>query len=411
MRQRRVALSAVVVLVWLLVGGSAEGAAVRWTANGTADFTYDASVEVSGGPATGFKPESKLFVTADDVWWGVLGDSAGVAVYRLGNHAWTPAFRLPGSDPWEKADTVLSGTTLWVSLRDDRSTTDNPRRSRLYRLEYDGAGGWSQTVAPVSITTARPETLTIDRAANGRIWTAFVVNGAIRIGRLSTSGTSFAFATLPGVGTPSPDDIAQVIAFQDSQGAKIGVLWSDQVSGRDLLAWRSAASTLPLDQGWTVETAWGGGVGCSGSLCADDHINAKTVGGTLYAVIKTSLNDATNPDPSAPLIVVLRRSENGDWTSYPVSPVADNASRPVLVLAPSLDRMFVFAERNFQGTYMWESSLATPAFDPPVAWTVSGKSPIGNPTATKQPVDTATGLIVETSIAKTHTYWHNEVVL
>ena len=401
---------AVALASMLLFAGVAVAAPVMWAPSGAADFSYGSSVDVAGGPATGFKPESKLFVTPDNQWWAVLGNASGVAVYRLQDHGWTPVYQLPGSDPWEKADTVLSGSTLWVSLRDNRSTTDNPRRSRLYRLGYDGAGGWSATGPVVSITTARPETVTIDLAANGRLWTAFILNGAIRVGRLAANGASFAFATLPGVTAPAADDIAQVIAFTDAQGAKIGVLWSDQATGRDLLAWRLAKSTRPPAEGWTVETAWGGGVGCSDPLCADDHLNAKTVDGALYAVVKTSLNDAASPDPGAPLIVVLRRSPTGSWTASTVSTVAENSSRPVLVLAPSLDRMFVFAERNFQGTYMWDSLLSDPAFGAATPWTVSGVKPIGNPTATKQPVDATTGLVVETSLGTTHTYWHNELV-
>jgi hypothetical protein len=399
----------VVLLSIFLSPGGAAASPVMWASSGAADFTYGPSVEAAGGPATGFKPESKLFVTADNVWWGVFGDESGVALYRLRDHAWTSVYRLPGSDPWEKADTVLSGSTLWVSLRDSRLTADNPRRSRLYRLTYDGSGAWSLAAPVVSITTARPETVTVDVAANGRLWTAFIVNGAIRVGRLATSGSSFAFVTLPGVSPPAADDIAQVVAFSDAQGAKIGVLWSDQATGRDWLAWRFATSTQPLGVGWTIETAWGGGVGCSGSLCADDHLNAKTADGVLYAVVKTSMNDAASPDPGAPLIVLLRRSASGMWTSTTVSTVAENASRPVLVLAPSRDRMFVFAERNFRGTYVWDSSLSAPAFGTATAWTVSGSKPIGNPTATKQAVDATTGLVVETSLGSTDTYWHNEL--
>jgi len=249
--------------------------------------------------------------------------------------------------------------------------------------------------------------------AQDRVWATFIQNGAIRVGRLQTSGTSWAFITLPGVTAPSPDDLSQIVAFRDRQGAKIGVMWSDQALGIQRFAWRFAGSTLPLSEGWTIETAYGSGVGCSGPLCADDHINMKATGRQLFGVVKTSMTDVPEPNPDDPLIVLLRRNAAGKWSSTTVSPVSQNASRPMLQLAPTLDRLYVFAQLDFSGTYYWQSSLSAPAFDSMATtpWTVDGTTSIGNPTGTKQPLSTATGLVVATSNNGADTYWHNQVSL
>jgi hypothetical protein len=191
-------------------------------------------------------------------------------------------------------------------------------------------------------------------------------------------------------------------------------MWSDQESDTNVFAWRYDTAD-PAGGSWQFETAYGDGVGGCGSRdrCADDHVNLKVFGGALYAVVKTSLDDDDDSDPTDPLIVLLRRSPSGAWTAYPVSPISQNASRPIVVLHPDADTIYVFAEKNFDGTYLWESSLSSPSFDSGSfrAWTVQGTNDVGDPTSTRQLVTAASGVVVETSFGSSkNQYWHNELL-
>jgi hypothetical protein len=180
------------VLGLVLIGTAAQAEVDKWTPAGQRDFVFGSQVVVSGGPATGHKPESKLFYTPDGRWWAVLGTSGdglrapGVWLNELASHVWQPVFKFqgPGADPWEKADSLFDDATnrLYVSLRDNRSVMGNPRVSHLYRLSYDGAGHWSLLSGPTRITTISPETLTIALDSTGRLWTTFRQGTAIKVG-------------------------------------------------------------------------------------------------------------------------------------------------------------------------------------------------------------------------------------
>ena len=405
--------------VLVLLGARAVGAfPPTLNSSGQADFTYGTQVESGGGPATGYKPESKLFYTADNRWWAVLGTSGGgstapgVHLYGLDTkHAWQPTLQLPGADPWEKADTLLDGDTLYVALRDNRSLSGNPRQSRLYELRYTGSGAWTVLSGPTVMTTANPETLTLARDSRGRLWTTYESSQAIRVGYTAPGGTAFTFTSLPTTAVDA-DDISTVIAFGSAaRGYKIGVLWSDQVARRDWFAWRFDADPIRSDT-WHIETAYGAGVGAcptvASSACADDHLNVKTSGDEVYAAVKTSLDGGT-PDPHDPLIVLLRRDAIGTWAAYPVSPVSQGATRPIVLLAPALDRIWVFAARS-GGVSVWESPFSAASFDSSasILWTKASSGTINNPTSTKQLVTGATGAVVETSKSSAHQYWHNE---
>ena len=400
--------------------------------SGKADFTYGARVDLSGGPATSAKPESKLFYTSDGRWWAALGTSGGfvrgsgfisggVYLYELGgDHDWRPRFRLRGSDAWAKADTLLVGDTLYVSLRDDRSTVGggfvvNRRVSSLYILSYLGRGRWVRRDGPDRITTADPEELTIARDSQRRVWVAFESNHRIKVGWRESSRNSFTIRELP-VPDVDTDDIAAVTAFgTEASGRKIGVVWSDQEAQRVWFAWRFDSDPIG-DTAWHIETAYGGGVGgcptATSTACADDHINVKVVGNDVWVAIKTSLDTELTPDPDDPLIAVLHRDASGTWSAVPAGTVAQNATRPILLLSPASDRLYLFATKG-SGVLAWDTALSAPSFagSVPVTWTKSdGLSDLNDATSTKQPIHPALGAVVETSSTSAHQYWHNAIL-
>jgi hypothetical protein len=398
-----------VALIGLLViAAPARAFPPRLFSSGQRNLIYGAQVDLFGGPGSGYKCESKLFYTPDGRWWAVLGSGNEVALHVLdASHLWQRRVGLPGADPWAKADTLLVGTTLYIALRDNGSLGSNHRESVLYSLSYLGNGSWTVPAGPTRISTANMETLTIARDSRGRLWSAYESGGMIHVGSTAPGETSFTDAVLPAAVVNS-DDIAAVTAFGGTAtSAKIGVLWSDQPASRFRFAWRDDGS--PIAPGsWHVETAYGAGVGGCTGRCGDDHIDIKVTGDGLYAAVKTNLDLAS--DPSAPLIVLLRRDARGVWTSFPVSPVADDATRPALLLSPALNRIWVFARKG-RGVYAWESQFTAPGFDSAgsVRWTrsVSGTD-INDPTTTRQAITAWSGAVVEASLEAAHEYWHNE---
>jgi hypothetical protein len=414
---------AAALVVGLLVAGlpAAQAFPTKLSANGQQDFNYGSSAQSSGGPATTTKPESKLFYTGDGVsepvrWWAVLGTSgqnapsAGVWLFELVNHAWVARMQLPGADPWAKGDTVFDGTTLYVSTRDQTaSAPGNPRQSSLYKIPYLGNGTFgTANIGPFPITTANIETLTIAVDTVERVWTTFEQGQQIKVAFTAAAGTSFSQPTTISQTNVNSDDISAITAFD----GKIGVFWSDQVARKDFFAWRSDdAAVNPLPP-WNVETAFGGGVGgcptASSGLCADDHMNLKVSGNEVYVAIKTSLGDGAGTSPSDPLITLLRRSANGSWASFPVSPVSQHATRPIMVLSPLQDRIWVWAQRARE-IDVWESSFTSPGFNSNgfVPWIANGGTS-NDATSTRQLTTSQTGTVVEASVNASTQYWHNE---
>jgi hypothetical protein len=417
---RRSARPAIVVLtvIAVVLGSATIGVALptKLTANGKLDFSYGSAVNSAGGPGTAYKPESKLFHTGDGLaqpvrWWAVLGTSgpspaAGVWLWELVNHDWTPRVQLPDADPWAKADVVLDDGVLYVSTRDNRSITGNPRQSSLYEIAYQGGGAWGLPSGPFPITTSSIETLTLARDTMGRLWVTFESGGKIKVGSTAPGGTSFSYTTVSATNVKA-DDISAVTAFAD----KIGVAWSDQNARKDFFAWRSDAQAV--DSPWTVETAYGGGVGgcptATSALCADDHLNVKVAGSTIYVAIKTSLNDASPDDPSDPLVTLLRRTPDGTWSSFPVSTVAQDATRPVTVLSPDQNAIWVFATRGSE-VDVWESAFDAPGFTSTAfsPWLKASSRSMNDATSTKQVTTSLTGTVVMASVKGRTEYWHNE---
>jgi len=370
------------------------------------------AVTSRGAEATGQKPESKLFYTQDDVWWSVLGlaknVTPGVYLFRLGATGWTPVLMLPGSDPWAKADTLYDAVTggLLVTLRDNKPSTDtNPRQSMLYRLTYDGLGGWTISPDQTLITKANVETITVAKDTVGRIWVAYEQATRIKAGYLLPGAAAFKFQRVSETGVVS-DDIAAVVAYGPG---RIGVFWSDQASHRFLFASRADTAKLARTS-FTIEEAFGPATGCpttTSMACADDHVNIKAVGDTLYAVVKTSLNDAVPADPADPLIVVLKRTSTG-WTPFEVSDVAANFTRPIVVVDPGADLLHVFANILGGDTYVWNAAASSPVFSGPLPWTTDDTYTLSNPTSTKQTVSSTTKTVVMTSTpGAPHRYWYN----
>jgi hypothetical protein len=389
-------------------------------ASGQADFTYGPGASSTSGPAsaqngTGMEAESKLFYTEDGTWWGVLGTdnpTPGVFLYHLVNGQWEQVLQLPGSDPWMKADVLYDSATskLYVSLRDSKSLTDNPRISELYVLTHQSDGSWTVDSGPTLITKANPRNLTIALDSQGRVWTTYESGGHIKVGFTKPGGTSFSFSNIPWTSLTSKDTSAVVSFGTAATGFKIGVMWDDTNTKQYGFAWRNDSD--PTGTPWNIETAYGNGVGgcptATTSECANYHISIRSNGDDVYAALKLMSQNSTNPND--PMIVVAHRDPLGVWSASTVSIKKQNASREILVLAPAQDRVYVVAENAKKGLYVWEGTLSTLQFDPLVnsQWSIPNENLHTDPTSTKQSLGADGSAVVESSQGSINQYWRNE---
>jgi hypothetical protein len=89
--------------------------------------------------------------------------------------------------------------------------------------------------------------------------------------------------------------------------------------------------------------------------------------------------------------------------------VSQHATRPIVLLAPDRDRVWVFATKG-SGIVVWESLLSALQFDPAafIPWIDSSSAgAINDATSTKQPIVAGVAAVVEGSSASLHQYWHN----
>jgi hypothetical protein len=415
------AITTLAIIAGVLIGGALPASAFPTTlsTNGQMDFVFGSAVNSAGGSGgTVYKPESKLFYTGDGSsegirWWAVLGTSgpspaAGVWLFELVNHNWVARVQLPQADPWAKADALFENNTLYVTTRDDLATAGgNVRQSSLYELPYNGGGAWGTAQGPFPITTGSIETLTLARDSADRLWVTYESGQQIKVGYTAPGGTSFTFMTVSKTNVKA-DDISTITAFG---GNRIGVYWSDQNARKDLFAWRLDSD--PVTAPWTYETAFGGGVGgcptATSDLCGDDHMNLKVYQDQIYVSVKSSLNDASPSNPNDPLNLLLRRSSSGTWSAFPVNTVSQNVTRPITLLSPSQDKIWVWGTRGSE-VDVWESSFTSPSFSSGafIPWTKGSSAAPADPTSTKQLVTAASGAVVESSTSSKTQYWHNE---
>ena len=255
------------------------------------------------------------------------------------------------------------------------------------------------------------KTIVLDKDTTGKLWVTHTQGSKVYVNRSLDShqkwGTPF---VLPVKGTSvSPDDISAVVAF-DSQ---IGVTWSNQVDSAMYLATHKDGDS---DNVWQESRT-----AIQGLKLADDHINLKALpagdsSGKVFAAVKTSLDDLSNPNPNAPQIMLLVLGQDGEWTSYVFGRVGDHHSRPIMMLDEEHRELYMFATAPTGGGTIYYKQTGLDSISFP-----SGKGTpfiqsatdthIDDATSTKQNLRSATGLAVLASDSESKYYLHNAVDL
>lgn len=412
----RLGLFAAVALA--LLGGLLQPASAATLDVGFRDHSYGPAVS-----PTAEKPQSKLW-HAGGRWWGVLWDPAakrytihGFNLATQATNAWTSTGVTVDQRPHSQADALWDGQAqkLYVltHLKSGVSTAD--KGMRVQRFGF--SGGVYQQELVHTVANAQVESASLDKDSTGRLWvtyTASVSGGRLVMVAHTTTGDSAwtAPSVLPvdaEAALTSSDDISTVVAYGDTGGRRIGVLWSNQRTSSIYFA--SHADGAPTTS-WTMTTI------CRTSMCPDDHLNIKSVdadaSGHVYAVVKTSLNDKSPRIPDDPLIVVYRLSPSGGWSSSTAWTVGEgNMTRPLIVLDSQNRQAHAFAAPCCSGGAIYRKQASFDDFTFPRGnGTVFMRSAvstekINNPTSTKQTVNGSTGLLVLAGMNATREYVHN----
>src|SRR5215218_345759 len=383
---------------------------------GYRDFSFSAN---SVDNPTGEKPQSKLWFN-DGTWWASMFNRTveEYHIYRYDRttHAWSDTGTLIDERNSSKADTLWDGKHLYVASVGE-SSTNTAHGARILRYSYDPATKRyaRDSGFPVTITSGGLETIVLDKDTTGKLWVTYTQNKQVYVNR--TLGNDQTWSTpfvVPVKGTSvSADDISSVVAF-DSQ---IGVMWSNQVDSAVYFATHTDGDPDDVWQG--SRTA------IQGPNYADDHISLRSLQaadstGRVFAAVKTSLNDVANPNPNAPLIFLLVRDRDGNWTNHVFGRVGDNHTRPIVMLDEEHLDLYMFATApccTGGAIYYKKTSLNDVSFSEGVG-TPFIQSPtdtnINDATSTKQNVSSATGLMVMASSGHVVSgstgsgyYWHN----
>jgi hypothetical protein len=353
--------------------------------------------------------QSKVWY-AGGIWWGALfyPDTGDYFISSLD----------PETQSWTRTTTKVDARNnakidaLWDEKSNKLYTVATMARSDaeivVRRFSFSNGGFTLDddfTQEPVASTGAVDGVVTIAEDTLGILWVSFV----------PFAGEKFVYVTHS---SPDPEDrwvtpyvvsdpavplkdeeISTVVAF----GGQIGVMWSDQ----DLDTVRFARHV-----DGTADSEWFQEVAFSAPGGADNHIDLKSDSeGRVYAAIKTSFHE-----PGEPLLVLLIRYQDATWASTTFSTVADNQTRPKVIVDQSTGTLVYFAsdyELN-RGTsggriYYKRVPLDNLLFEPGKGEVVigGGENPaLNNVSSTKQPIADGMGILVIAGDDQTRMYWH-----
>jgi hypothetical protein len=285
--------------------------------------------------------------------------------------------------------------------------------ARLFRFSYDPGTRTYQLDPgfPATVHNGSTESITLAKDSTGELWVTYTQGSQVWVDRTVGSDAEWGEPfVLPVSGAAAHyDDISAVTTLN---GDEVGVMWSNQVTRKFYLAVHHDGDP---DATWTAEVAYGGGVGGCSAGCANDHLNVKQLAsdgsGRVFAAIKTA-----NRNTGQPFVLLLVRNRQGTWSSHVFGTVEELHTRPMILVDEEHRRLFMFAVAPEVGgaIYYKETSTDAIAFPSgPGTPFIAGAADadISNPTTTKQPVDSHTGLVVLASANTNARYWHNVMSL
>lgn len=328
--------------------------------------------------STADKPQSKVW-KHDGYWWAVIPDSLGTHICKLVDNNWVRGHKLSSIKRW-KADTKNVGDTTYILLFEDDV-------SKIVTVEYAPDTETYSEIGRTNISTTGVETATIDIDSQNRMWLAYQKSNDIKVQYSDPPYSSWS-SSIDLETSVDSDDICAVVAFEDDEGKKIGVMWSDQDEDRFGFAYHLDGDD-PEASNWTME------IPIYDNNVPDDHINfAVASNGTLYAAVKTSYN--VYNDDLKPQLALLVRRPSGSWEFHGVRnwEAPESPSRPIALLDETNGKItIVYTSNENGGDIMYKtSSTSSIDFSPGDGGTIlipatSDSTLLNNTTSTKQCFD------------------------
>ncbi|MET4591928.1 hypothetical protein [Arthrobacter sp. 754] len=407
----------------------------------SADPVYGTqSMAYSGvsNPPTSDKPQSKLWWN-DGTWWADMWKTGtGWSIYRLdrASGTWVDTGVVNDVRGSTLADTLWDGSHLYIASHVVTITGDGtPKPSlsgqpaKLYRYSYSGGRYTLDSGFPTQITNNSSESMTIDIDSTGVVWATWTqvagdatsgFTNTVYVNNADNEGANWATPYVIPVANPNPapDDISAVVAYGNN---KLGVMWSDHLTGAMWWATRTDGTAPNAASSWKVQPA------IQGKGQSDDHLNLKTLQadstGRVFAAVKTSLNDIS-PDPTLPqLLLLVFKPGTGAFSRSTISVAGDCVSRPQIVLDTqnNLIRAFQTAPPTsvtgcaYSGVagsiYEKTASMDNPVFaagrGTPVIQSASSSN-MNDVTTSKQSVNSTTGIVVMASDNVARRYWFSD---
>jgi PKD repeat protein len=415
--------------------GPARTDAATGVIAGFRDFVYGDAP--GGDDVTAGTVQSKLWYH-DGRWFGILFDPSSTtnAKYRIwrfdmATQNWTSTVTPVDDRNRSHADVVSTadGTIYVASARaeDVVEPIDTTRNLRIYKYTYVPAtqsyaivAGFPKLVPSTGAGTGY-STIAVD--STGRVWVVFTQANRIRISSSGDDGVTWSTPIdIPGQGNNVlGEDIAAIAPMSGAGTDGVGVLWSNQSATDRAFYFAAHVDGQPVGTWGAREIALGDPV--TPDYSADNHISLKTdASGNLIAAVKTAYDDDPAPDNAGdPLIDVLKRTGSpavaGTWAEHPVTTVAIEGTRPVLVLDDAADEANVFitdptlaSPTTDQAIYRRTAPLSSLDFGTPSIGTAfidsATEKAINDATSMKQMTTAASGILVEATNIPTFTYLH-----
>ncbi len=381
----------------------------------TGDVGYVGPSYAGVSAPTADKPQSKLWHHFGR-WWGVLFDpvSDDYTIHRFNwsTNTWTNTGVFVENRNRTHSDALSVGNALYVATGLIPGASSSDSSAYLRRYTYDPAAQRYNPDAgyPVELHGGALESIVIDIDTSGTLWATFTVANSsggrkVMVTHSTTDDRTWVapyVVPTAGAATLTSDDISAVVAFR----GQIGVMWSNQ--NEDAMYFATHADGAP-DNAWQLTPA------LQGPRYADDHINLKSLQagpeGEVLAAVKTELQQG-----GAPLVLLLVL-DKGSWSRHTFGTVGEDHTRPLVIVDDENREAYMFAASpccSGGSIYMKQSPLAHISFPSGLGTpfiSSSSNTTVNNPSSTKQPVNSTTGLLVIAGDDGTSRYLHNTIAL
>ncbi|MFL5683389.1 MAG: hypothetical protein ACJ77O_09625 [Chloroflexota bacterium] len=374
---------------------SSAGLAIRPAAQPASAIQFDGPSFGTDPPArpTVEKPQSKLWFHAGS-WWAAMLSDGKFTVHQLdeSGHRWVDTGTIIDARPFAHLDALPVDDKVYIVGAGPVPYASH--QARLTRLSFD-AKAHRYTVDsgfPVDLSDHGMISAVIARDGAGWLWLVAVIDGKLRVAH--TEGDDRKWSVPRAIQVPGADRASNEAAII-AVGGEVHVMWSTDEEDAVFLATHRDGD--PADD-WVAASAVVEGV-----RQADDHMNLKAAqfpdGWHIYAMLKTSLDDAPRANPLDAQLQLLEVLPDGSTRKHLVGRVRDRQSRAIILIDSDARRLYVAMTYPFTGgrIYMKSTSLDRVSFPSGRGDLLIGSDAapkVNDPTSTKQNLTAETGLVV-----------------